>query len=171
MYGKSYEAKFEGSMVGAGIAVFAVWDYMTTKARDGYVEVNPDLLAFTLGGRDQDPQEIVEALEFLQQPDPKSRSKIEDGRRIVKEGEYQYRLVNWAEYNKIRTEEERREYNRVKQKEFRDRVREAKRRKPSQPATGEMAHKRGVEAGTIDAVTGLPVKPESNGESAPDGVL
>src|SRR5256885_10733002 len=121
MYGKSYESKYEGSMVGAGIAVFAVWDYMLTKAREGYVEVNPKLLAFTLGGPQQDPKVIEDALEFLQRPDPDSRSKKEDGRRIVKEGEFQYRLGNWAEYNRIRTEADRREYNRVKQAEHRDR--------------------------------------------------
>ena len=163
MYGKSYESKFKGSMVGAGIAVFAVWDYMTTMARDGYVEVNPDLLAFILGGKDQDPQEIVDALDFLQEPDEKSNSKREGGRRIVKEGEYQYRLVNWDEYNRIRTEEERREYNRIKQKEFRDRERELKRRKPSKPLPGEMANKKAFEAGLINA-DGTPIVPPSNSE-------
>ena len=62
MYGKSYESKFDGSLVGAGFNVFAVWDYMTTKARNGYVEVNPEVLAFILGGKNQDPAEVVEAL-------------------------------------------------------------------------------------------------------------
>jgi hypothetical protein len=156
MYGKSYESKFEGSMVGSGLAVFAVWDYMTTKARDGYVEVNPELLAFTLGGREQDPSEIVQALEFLQRPDPRSRSQKEGGRRIVKEGQFQYRLVNWGEYNRIRTEEDRREYNRRKQAEYR-----AKRRS-SPPDAHEVEAVRcdgnGDEPGFDSAVTrSLPV--------------
>lgn len=30
-----------------------------------------------------------------------------------------YRIVNWAEYNRLKNEEDRREYNRVKQAEFR----------------------------------------------------
>ena len=137
MYGKSYESKFTGSMVGAGLNVFAVWDYLLTMARGGYVEVNPVLLAFTLGGPEQDIKEIEDALDFLQQPDPKSRSKLEGGRRIVKEGEYQYRLVNWVEYNGIRTEEDRREYNRVKQAEWRARQAERKARR-MRPASKEM---------------------------------
>ena len=103
-------------MVGAGINVFAVWDYMTTKARDGHVEVNPKLLAFTLGGEES---EITSALEFLMQPDETSRSKLEGGRRIIKEGQFQYRLVNWEHYQRIRNEEDRREYNRGKQAEYR----------------------------------------------------
>jgi hypothetical protein len=124
-------------MVGSGVAVFAVWDYMTTKARDGYVEVNPELLAFTLGGRDQDPADIESALEFLQRPDPKSRSQKEGGRRIVKEGQFQYRLVNWEDYNKIRTEADRREYNRRKQAEHRARD-AAQFRTKSKPQRGEL---------------------------------
>lgn len=129
-------------MVGSGLAVFAVWDYMTTKARDGFVEVNPDLLAFTLGGRDQDPSEIVAALEYLQKPDPKSRSQKEGGRRIVKEGQFQYRLVNWESYNKIRTEEDRREYNRQKQAEYRARKRH--------PLKGEAAFERACDRGDYE---------------------
>lgn len=116
MYGKCFESMYEGSMIGAGINVFAVWNYVITKARGGSVEVNPKLLAFTLGGTEK---EIEEALVFLQQPDPKSRSHAEDGRRIIKDGEYQYRLVNWEYYQKIRNAEDRREYNRNKQAEYR----------------------------------------------------
>jgi hypothetical protein len=116
MYGKSFESKYSGSLVGAGINVFAVWDYITTMARRGTVEVNPKLLAFTLGGA---VEEVEAALEFLQRPDPESRSKEEDGRRIVKEGQFQYRVVNWGYYQGIKSEDERREYNRIKQAEYR----------------------------------------------------
>ncbi len=105
-------------MLGAGIAVFAVWNYIITKVRDGHVEVNPKLLAFTLGGTEV---EVRAALEFLESPDPNSRSKLEEGRRLVREGEFQYRVVNWEYYQKIRNEEDRREYNRIKQAEYRSR--------------------------------------------------
>jgi hypothetical protein len=118
MYGKCYESMYEGSMVGAGINVFAVWNYIITKARRGVVEVNPKLLAFTLGGN---PDEVLDALAFLQKEDPDSRSKAEGGRRIIKEGEFQYRLVNWEYYDKIKNEDDRREYNRLKQAEYRSR--------------------------------------------------
>jgi hypothetical protein len=150
MYGKSYESMYKGSMVGAGLHVFAVWNYIITMAQHGYIEVNPELLAFTLGGKDQDPRVIEEALEFLQQPDPESRSKAEDGRRLIKEGQYQYHVVNWAEYNRIRTEEERREYNRVMQAEHRRRLKEKeekKARKKSHPSPGETAYVKAAASG------------------------
>lgn len=152
MYGKSYESKYEGSMVGAGLNVFAVWDYMTTKARNGYVEVNPILVAFTLGGAKQDVKEIEEALDFLQRPDGRSRSKLEGGRRIVKEGEYQYRLVNWEEYNRIRTEEERREYNRQMQRDWRERQKGKKlgQMRKNKPLVGEGVYVEAVGAGASE---------------------
>ena len=116
MYGKSYESMYEGSMVGAGINVFAVWNYIIAKARVGAVEINPKLLAFTLGGKEED---VVAALDFLQQPDPLSRSKEEEGRRLVKDGQFQYRIVNWEFYQTLRNAVDRREYNKLKQQEYR----------------------------------------------------
>lgn len=105
-------------MVGAGINVFAVWGYIITKCRRGWIEINPKLLAFTLGGTEE---EILSALEFLQKPDPESRSKEEDGRRLVRDGQFQYRIVNWEKYDQIKNAVERREYMREKQAEFRAR--------------------------------------------------
>lgn len=103
-------------MVGSGIHVFAVWNYIITKARGGTIEVNPKLLAFTLGG---DEKEIVDALEFLQKPDPQSRSSSEGGRRLVKDGQFQYRIVNWERYAVIKNAVDRREYNRTWMKDNR----------------------------------------------------
>ena len=105
-------------MVGAGLNVFAVWGYIITKAKRGFIEINPKLLAFTLGGSEE---EVQAALNFLQEPDPNSRSKSEGGRRLVKEGQFQYRIVNWQIYDEIKNEIERRDYNRVRQQQFRER--------------------------------------------------
>jgi hypothetical protein len=116
MYGKSFESMYEGSLIGAGINVFAVWNYIITKGRKGTVEINPKLLAFTLGGSEAD---VISALDYLQQPDPNSRSKECEGRRLVKEGQFQYRIVNWAYYDSFKCEAERRHYNRIAQQEFR----------------------------------------------------
>jgi len=128
MYGKSYQSKYEGSMVGAGFNVFAVWDYCITKNRGGIIELNPKLVAFVLAGGGKEAEEkVAEAIEFLATPDPGSRSKLEDGRRLVREGEFQYRMVNWAAYEGIRSIEGLREYNRQKQAEYRAKEREKKR--------------------------------------------
>lgn len=162
MYGKNYESMYEGSMIGAGIHVFAVWNYIITKARGGAVEVNPKLLAFTLGGAEH---EVVSALEFLQRPDPESRSKLEDGRRIVREGQFQYRIVNWEHYQFIKSASDKREYNKVKQSEYRAR----KRKQPGHPSRsradgGEAAYLKAERAGASEDQLDSLVT-----ESLPDG--
>ena len=105
-------------MIGAGLNVFAVWDYCIAKNRSGVVELNPQLLAFIFGAKEK---EIVDAITKLMAPDPKSRSKEFGGSRLIKEGEYQYRMVNWAYYDSLRSGEDLQEYNRRKQAEWRAR--------------------------------------------------
>lgn len=126
MYGRVFEKMYEGSMAGAGLNVFALWNYILTKARRGVVEINPKLVAFTLGGETGDLSEVIkqveDALEYLQRPDPESRSHLEDGKRIIKEGQFQYRIVNWDDYEKIRQEAENREYNRFAQAKHRQKI-------------------------------------------------
>jgi len=110
-------------MVGAGVYVFAVWDYCITKNRSGIVELNPKLLAFVLDGdtdgSKQSAEHIEAAIEYLMRPDPDSRSRESEGRRLVKEGTFQYRMVNWASYDGLKSLSEQREYNRRKQAEYR----------------------------------------------------
>jgi len=116
MYGRAFESMYEGSMYGAGVAVFAVWGYVIAKGKKGIIELNPKKLADTLGGTEK---EIREAIEYLMKPDPNSRFKEEDGKRLVKEGQFQYRVPSWDKYEVIRNEEHRREYNADKQAEYR----------------------------------------------------
>ena len=118
-------------MVGAGLNVFAVWNYIVTNTHFGVIGLNPKLLKAILGGT---VEEIQAALDFLGSPDPESRSKLEDGRRIVREGQFQYRVVNWEEYQTMKNADDLREYNRIKQAEYRARV---KARKKSTPQGGE----------------------------------
>ena len=105
-------------MYGAGVAVFAVWTYVIAHAKRGRVELNPRMLADILGGTEE---EVKEAIEKLSAPDPNSRHKAYDGRRMVKEGEFQYFLPSWEYYQAIRNEDERRQYNRRKMREHRER--------------------------------------------------
>lgn len=126
-------------MVGAGLNVFAVWNYCIARNRSGMIELNPRLLAFVLGG---EQTEIEEAIEYLTRPDEKSRTKESDGRRLVREGEYQYRMVNWAAYDGIKSESDRRDYNRRKQQECRDRKKAARKL-----LAGEAEYLKAAEAG------------------------
>lgn len=142
MYGRNHESKYYGSMVGSGLNVFAVWDYAIAKCKSGTVELNPKLVAFILGGPNQDIKPIQDALDFLCAPDLDSRSKAEEGRRMVKEGEYQYRLVNWHHYQAMRKAEDLTEYNRRMQTEHRAREKQKKMDKlrRSKPLIGEQKY-------------------------------
>lgn len=141
MYGKAYESMYAGSMIGAGCNVFAVWNYVIAKTNRSVIELNPKLLAVILGGSEA---EIKSAIDYLCAPDPESRSKLEDGRRMVKEGQFQYRVVNWAEYQTIRDANDLKEYNRRKQQEYRARKRGKGKGKP---LPGEVAAVKAMENG------------------------
>ena len=81
MYGKCFSSMYEGSMVGAGPVVFAVWGYCIAKADlDGTVLLNPDLLAPVIG---TSREEIVSAIQFLTQPDEHSKNPEHEGRRLL----------------------------------------------------------------------------------------
>ena len=123
MYGKHFESMYEGSMYGAGVAVFAVWGYVIAHTFDSRVELNAKRLADTLGGS---VDEIEQAIRFLMRPDPHSRHKEHEGRRLVQEGEFQFRVPSWPYYRKIRNEDERREYNRNRQAKRRAALKQGK---------------------------------------------
>lgn len=109
-------------MIGSGAIVFAVWGYVIATARPdkavgAQATLNPVLLGAILG---ETPLDVSKAIEFLCSPDPRSTSKEHDGRRLVKLGEFDYQVVNYARYRAIKNEESRREQNREAQQRFRD---------------------------------------------------
>lgn len=121
MYGKHFESLYEGSMVGSGAVVFAVWGYVIAKMKPdkevgAQVTLNARLLEAILG---ETEEKIQTAIEFLCAPDPRSRTKTEEGRRLVRLGEFDYRVVNGAKYRWIQDEDSRREQNRVAQAKHR----------------------------------------------------
>ena len=122
-YGKHFASMYERSMVGSGAIVFAVWGYVIAnqepdKAVGSQVTINPAVLAAILG----EPQDAVErAIIRLCSPDPKSTTKKEEGRRLIKIGEFDYQVVNGRKYLKIRDEDARRAQNRDAQQRKRDR--------------------------------------------------
>lgn len=102
-------------MVGSGAAMFAVWPYVIAKMKPdpdvgAQVDLNPALLAFVLG---EEPEVIQGVIEKLCSPDPKSRTPDEDGRRLIKIGQFTYQVVNGAKYIALRNEEDRRRSNRI----------------------------------------------------------
>jgi hypothetical protein len=117
MFGKHFASMYEGSMMGAGPTVFAVWGYVISKAVNGEVELNPRLITVLIGSTEED---VESAIDYLCSEDPRSRNKDENGRRLVKTGEYSYSVTSHALYRGIRHEDDRRDYNRRKQAEYRE---------------------------------------------------
>lgn len=133
MYGKIFESLFKGSMVGSGALTFAVWGYVIAtmkldRAVGAQVELNPILLAAILG---EDSGDIEKVIEKLCSPDPKSSTPTEEGRRLVRLGQFVYRVVNGEKYTRIRNEEERREQVRAAVERHRE-----KKKSDTAPAEG-----------------------------------
>lgn len=95
-YGKIWSSMFTGSLYGSGATELALMAYCVACAdiRDR-LDLNPKMLAAVLGCEED---AVVKAIKFLSSPDEESRSKKNKGRRIVKEGEYQYYVPNRAKY-------------------------------------------------------------------------
>lgn len=106
---------YSGSMCGSGALTFAVWGYVISHQRPSAnrevftVELNPKILATLIG--EPEPEIEKKIFEFTQ-PDTQSRTKAEEGRKLIRESQFLYRVVNGAHYDKIRSEHERREYQR-----------------------------------------------------------
>ncbi len=149
MYGKIFSSLFTGSMYGAGSAQFAIMAYVIANMKPdktvGFqVELNVADLANRIG---ESPKVIQEAIDYLCSPDPQSRSEEAQGRRLVKLGTFDYRVVNGVKYDQIKTEEERREKNRIRQQRFRK----------SRPAANESrylaAQRAGASQEELDRIT------------------
>lgn len=121
MYGKIFASLFTGSMYGAGSPKFAVMSYVIANMQpDRDVGFQVELNIRDLASRIGEPVEVIQgAIDFLCAPDIESRSKDEEGRRLVKIGSFDYRVVNGKAYAEIRNEEQRRENNRIRQARFR----------------------------------------------------
>lgn len=118
-YGKIFESLFTGSMVGSGPTVFAVWTYCIANSKPpGVVELNPVLIAASIG--DCTPQDVETAITKLEQPDANTTTQEEDGRRLIREGAFLYRMPTWPKYNAIRREQDRREQTRRATRKWRE---------------------------------------------------
>ena len=128
MFGKHFESMYSGSLVGAGAMVFAVMGYVIAtwkpewgpgkKLIGGHVRLNPALLGPILG---EEPKEVAKAIEYLCKPDPKTSTPGENGRRLIRLGQFDYRVVNAVKYHEIRNEEQRKAQNRESQARYRER--------------------------------------------------
>jgi len=148
-FGKIHAQMYEGSMFGAGLEVMAIWPYMLARADKNHrIEMNPKMVAAMIGCSVDD---VTTALGILESPDPESRSKEHEGRRIVKEGEYMYFIPNRRLYCAMQNDTVVQAQGRIRQRRYR--WKEAYKIKESELTDSQEASFRAFDArrhGTID---------------------
>lgn len=147
-FGKLHGSMFTGSMVGCGAMMFAVMSYVVANGvphseHGGTVELNPKLLAMILGESEED---VVRAIQRLCEPDENSRSKACEGRRLVKVGQFEYRIVNFLPYREPYVSEARKIYNRDAKRREREKLKKSA-LKNGKPLPGEAAYVSAVNNG------------------------
>lgn len=157
-WGKHYGRMYEGSMVGKGAMVFAMMGYVIAKMKckwegngrekvvtEGKVTLNATILSAVFG----EPREEVErAIGVLCAPDKETSTEGEEGRRLVKVGQYEYRVTNAAHYQNLRDKEAEREKAAERQRKYRE-AREGKGVSGKWKA-GEKAYEKAVNGGASD---------------------
>ena len=118
MYGPIFESMFTGSMYGSGPINFAVLTYAVASCNKfGRVDINPQMLGHTLGCS---ADEITKALDYLGRTDDDSRSKELGGVRLLREGQFQFLVVNYEFYQQLLKAGNKAEYDRCYTKAKRD---------------------------------------------------
>lgn len=143
-----------------------VWITMLAlKDRDHFVRGTVRFIALASRIPESD---CLRAIDILSEPDPRSRTPDNDGRRIQAEPGG-WLVLNGRKYNEMLSHAERREYNARKQAEYRKRKKHARRaaeRDGAQQALNEGMR----ESGAAKAANPSPsseATPESNTESPP----
>lgn len=110
---------------------------------------------------------FLDAMKVLQEPDRLTTIPQEDEGRRIRKVEDGWFIINGDFYQK-------------KMQEVNKRARWAKLKRDQRarldvingkPLPGELAHKRGVEAGDVDLQTGQPISPTPNGQPNAEGVV
>lgn len=115
MYGKIFESIYDGSLAcGDWEALITFQQLIVLADKDGVV----DMTSIALHRRTTLPLEIIEkGLKALQEPDPYSRSKGEEGRRIVLIDEdrgWGWIIVNYEYYRDLASREDKRQKDKIR---------------------------------------------------------
>jgi len=110
MYSKVFQQIFDSSISEDHVVRHIFMDLLVLADRHGEV----DMTIFAISRRTNVPLEAVRrAIERLTEPDPDSRTDVEEGRRLIlidHHRDWGWRIVNFAHYNAMRNEDARREY-------------------------------------------------------------
>lgn len=127
MFAKIFSQIFDSSIAENYRHRHVFMDLIVLADSDGVVDMTLEAIARRTNAPMQDVQEAVEA---LSSPDPASRTREEDGRRLLpldRGRAWGWQIVNYQHYRKIRDEEGRREYFREYRREERESARAKKR--------------------------------------------
>jgi hypothetical protein len=126
MFAKVFYQIFESSISEDYVSRHVFMDLLVLADEEGVVDKTPEAIARITNV----PLEVVRrCIEILSQPDDKSRTVEEDGRRLCLIDEHRdwgWRIVNYAKYRAIRDEEARRVANRSYKRDQRAREKQQK---------------------------------------------
>ena len=135
MYAKIFSQIYDGTLCTKGPwqALVAFQQLLILADQDG----NVDMTAEAISRRTTIPLEIIQVgIEALLEPDDKSRTPDEEGRRIVllsENRDWGWHIVNYQHYRKIKREEDRREYHQAYYQEKRKKKQQLNTFQQSQP--------------------------------------
>ena len=119
MYVKLFSSLYQGTLRGRSDDILVFTNLLAYADQHGIVDKHFKAIADETGL----PLDRVEAaIASLEAPDPESRSPEFDGRRIIRMDEHRvwgWRIVNYGKYRSIRSEDDRREQNRLAQERWR----------------------------------------------------
>lgn len=137
MFAKVFEQIFDSSIATDYTVRHMFIDLLILADPTGAVDMTPDAIS----RRTNVPQETVErCITELCQPDVKSRSPLEDGKRLVpldSHRDWGWKIVNYQHYRKIRDQEARRSYFRDYQRKRRKKQRVVKDKMVDSGANGD----------------------------------
>lgn len=119
MYAKIFRQIYDSSIADDWILRTVFQDMLVLADSDGIVDMTPEAIS----ARTRIPLEVVNTkLTELTKPDPRSRSKGEEGRRLIPidpERGWGWRIVNYETYRKMRCEDDRKSYMRNYMRKYR----------------------------------------------------
>jgi hypothetical protein len=121
-FGKLFAHTWTGSMAWQPPVVYAVWSYAIANAKPphGHVEINVQTISRAF--IKDSVENIQSAVDYLCSPDPDSRNKTEDGRRMIHLGAFDYQIVNWAYYRNARFLDEKHANDAERQRKHRNKL-------------------------------------------------
>lgn len=131
MYVKLFSSLYQGTLRGRSDEILVFTNLLAYADQHGVVDKHFKAIADETG---LSMARVQAAVQRLEAPDPESRSPEMKGCRIVRLDEHRvwgWRVVNYGKYRAIRSEDDRREQNRMAQERWRERhISKVSRRKP-----------------------------------------